>query len=72
MRLSDKIIGSISSKYDNSILSALNESCEKKKKLKEDEDLPEVRWDKYDEYDEEEIEKINNILNNVDLQAIKH
>ena len=72
MRLSDKISGSLSSKYDTSILSALNESCEKKKKLKEDEDLPEVRWDKYDEYDEEEIEKINNILNNVDLEAIKH
>ena len=72
MRLSDKISGSLSSKYDNSILSALNEACEKKKKLKEDEDLPEVRWDKYDEYDEEEIEKINNILNNVDLEAIKH
>ena len=72
MRLSDKISGSLSSKYDKSILAALNEACEKKKKLKEDEDLPEVRWDKYDEYDEEEIEKINNILNNVDLEAIKH
>lgn len=72
MRLSDKISGSLSSKYDKSILAALNEACEKKKKLKEDEDLPEVKWDKYDEYDEEEIEKINNILNNVDLEAIKH
>lgn len=72
MRLSDKISGSLSSKYDNSILSALNESCERKKKLKEDEDLPEVRWDDYEDYSEEEIEKINNYLDNIDLVADKH
>lgn len=72
MRLSDKISGSLSSKYDNNILSALNESCEKKEELKEDEDLPEVRWDNYEDYSEEEIEKINNYLNNVDLVADKH
>lgn len=72
MRLSDKISGSLSSKYDNSILSALNESCVKKEELKEDEGLPEVRWDNYEDYSEEEIEKINNYLNNVDLVADKH
>lgn len=164
MRLSDKISGSLSSKYDKSILAALNESCEEKKELKEDlfdkavnkeinysvyddkdkrnlkdrykepvnakrnkirnfkddmtqkgekskqdtvrniinkgithvdyekspnekiqaykdkkrqslkedEDLPEVRWDNYEDYSEEEIEEINGYLAKPNLVAIKH
>lgn len=73
MRLSDKISGSLSSKYDNAILAALNESCEEKKELKE-ETLPgeKIVWDNYEDYSEEEIEQINDILQNMDLVAIKH
>ena len=71
MRLSDKISGSLSSKYDKSILSALNESCEEKKELKEEVNH-EITWENYEDYSEEEIEEINNILNNLNLTAIKH
>ena len=71
MRLSDKISGSLSSKFDNNILSALNESCEEKKELKEEVNH-EITWENYEDYSEEEIEEINNILNNLNLTAIKH
>ena len=76
MRLSDKISGSLSSKYDKSILTTLNESCKEevnyeKQDLKEEENY-EITWDNYEDYSEEEIEEINNILNNLDLTAIKH
>ena len=72
MRLSDKISGSLSSKYDNAILAALNESCTEKQDLKEEEIEPKVEWDNYEDYSEEEIEKINNLLDNANLEAIKH
>lgn len=71
MRLSDKISGSLSSKYDKSILSALNESCETElnEKINDSESLT---WDKIDEYSEEEKEEIFDILDKLDLTAIKH
>ena len=80
MRLSDKISGSLSSKFDKSILLALNEACEekvkecdKKQELKEETLSGEkIVWDNYEDYSEEEIEQINNILNNLNLTAIKY